>query len=88
MVISFRVNKIIYKMIIEIFINFRYAIIFEVFIKTNQKLVPKLSVTILNEAKSLSPPIENLKHFISLEKLEGYLLTYIFHISREINRKT
>ncbi|MDC3094277.1 thiamine pyrophosphate-binding protein [Prochlorococcus sp. AH-716-M10] len=73
---------------LKLFINCKNAIIFEVFMKTNQPLVPKLSVSISNSGKLLSPPLEDLKPFISLEKLEEYLLTDIFPSSREINRQT
>ena len=55
--------------------------------KTDQALVPKLSVSLSKSDKLLSPPLEDLKPFITLEKLKRYLLTDIFPTSLEIHRK-
>ena len=73
--------------IIDIFFESNDPIILEVFMKTNQPLVPKLSVSISKTNQLLSPPLEDLKPFISLEKLKKFLLTDIYPSSKEINRK-
>ena len=72
---------------IDILLKNNNAIILEVFMKTNQPLVPKLSVSISKTSQLLSPPLEDLKPFISLEKLKRYLLVDMHPNSIEIDRK-
>ena len=54
----------------------------------NQPLVPKLSVNLSKNGTLISPPLEDLKPFISLEELKKYLLTDLHKNSYDINRNT
>ena len=53
----------------------------------DQPLVPKLSVNLSKTGALISPPLEDLKPFISLEELKKYLLTDIHENSIKIERK-
>ena len=72
---------------LEIFIEEEKAIILEVFMPPNQLLVPKLAVSISPEGEIISPPLEDLKPFISMDRLKKYLQTEIHPNSRKINRE-
>ena len=61
--------------------------ILEVFMPKDQPLVPKLSVNLSKTGALISPPLEDLKPFISLEELKKYLLTDIHENSINIERK-
>ena len=58
----------------------------EIFMPINQPLVPKLSVNLSKNGTLISPPLEDLKPFISLEELKKYLLTDLHNNSFDINR--
>ena len=60
----------------------------EIFMPINQPLVPKLSVNLSKNGTLISPPLEDLKPFISLRELKKNLLTEIHKNSYDINRKS
>ena len=52
----------------------------------NQLLVPKLAVSISSDGQIISPPLEDLKPFIKLERLNNFLLADLHPNSKKIDR--
>ena len=72
--------------IISKFYSSKVATFLEIFMPINQPLVPKLSVNLSKTGALISPPLEDLKPFISLEELRKHLLTDIHQNSYDIDR--
>ena len=71
---------------LNLFLEEKNTIVLEVFMPPNQLLVPKLAVSISSDGQIISPPLEDLKPFIKLERLKNFLLTDLHPNSKKIDR--
>ena len=62
------------ELLLKDFLGSDKPIVLEVFMDPDQLLVPKLSVSITEEGKLVSPPLEDLSPLISMTQLQDFLL--------------
>ncbi len=85
MYFSLRNPKMI-ESVISDFLSSDTACVLEVFMSPTQLLVPKLSVSITDDGKLISPPLEDLSPLISKKELSESLLAELHPNSIELDR--
>jgi len=74
------------KQVISEFLVQAGPTVLEVFMAPDQLLVPKLSVSITDEGKLVSPPLEDLSPLIPMDQLKSLLLVPVHASSMALNR--
>jgi len=74
------------KQVIGVFLTQAGPTVLEVFMAPDQLLVPKLSVSITDEGKLVSPPLEDLSPLIPMDQLKSLLLVPVHASSMALNR--